>query len=70
MCDWNMVWTIIGVNLGIFGVILWIFNKLDSDIKSVGTKIDADMRAQSARTDKLYEMFIDLVKVKKERTEP
>lgn len=28
-------------------------------------EVQADMRAQSARTDKLYEMFIDLLKVKK-----
>lgn len=28
-------------------------------------EIHADMRAQSARTDRLYEMFIDLLKERK-----
>jgi len=35
-------------------------NRLDTDIKAVGTKMDADTRAQNSRTDKLYEMFVQL----------
>lgn len=35
-------------------------SRLDVDIKDLGNKVEADMRAQTARTDKLYEMFIEM----------
>lgn len=68
-CDWGMVIAIVGTNLAlaaiISGFIIWAFSKLDSDIKSLSNKIDTDMKAQTARTDRLYEMFIDLLKEQK-----
>lgn len=64
--DWNQALAIIGT-LGAF--IFWIFTKLDNDIKSVDTKLDNWIRhssaiqaEQSKRTDRLYQMFIDLLK--------
>jgi len=50
--------------------------KLDNDIKSISTDLKNDMRsqeerlnaqlnAQNARTDQLYQMFIDLLKEQK-----
>lgn len=49
---------LIGLGLGLAAFIWNEFSKL-------GAKIDADMKAQSERTDKLYEMFIDLLKERK-----
>jgi hypothetical protein len=71
--DWGMVIAIVATNIGLggllLGVMLWAFSKLDSDVKSVGSKIDADMRSHCERTDRLYEMFIELVR-HKPKTEP
>jgi len=62
----NDVWTIIGVNVGLFAaaftLILWSLNKVDNDIKSLVTRIDG----QAARIDQLYTMFVDLLKTKKD----
>lgn len=55
--NWIQVFTIIGA-LGTFS--FWQISKLDADIK----RIDQDIKSQGARTDKLYEMFIDLLKTK------
>lgn len=49
--DWSQAFTIIGV-LGAF--IFFLFNKLDSDVRS-----------QMQRIDQLYSMFVDLLKEKK-----
>lgn len=81
MMTWSMVITIIGSNIalaGIFaGFVYWAFSKLDADIRSVSIKIDADMTAQTnrtdqlhKRTDQLYQMFIDLLKEQKPKTHP
>lgn len=40
----------------------WYFTK---DIRDDLKKLDLDVRAQGQRTDKLYEMFIDLLKEQK-----
>lgn len=56
--DWTQAFAIIGAT-GAF--ILWAYSKLDSDIKSLGTRMDQ----HSARIDQLYQMFIDLLKDKK-----
>ncbi len=56
--DWTQAITVIGV-LGSF--IFWLFNKLDSDIKTSNQRIDS----QNQRIDQLYQMFIDLLKEKK-----
>jgi hypothetical protein len=68
--DWTQAFTIIGA-VGAFS--LWIFTKLDADIKNIGDKLDAHIAASNQRTDayittsnertdKLYQMFIDLLK--------
>lgn len=53
--NWIEVFTIIGVNAGI---IVWMVNKLDADIKSLGNRLDG----HAARIDQLYKMFVDLLK--------
>ena len=40
--------------------------KLEKDIN----RIDTDIKAQTKRTDQLYQMFIDLLKVQKSKTDP
>lgn len=49
--DWTQAFAIIG-SLGAFT--FWLFTKLDSDI-----------RAQNARVDQLYQMFIELLRDRK-----
>lgn len=47
--------------------ILWLFfNHFENRVDSKIEKLDARMEQQSARTDKLYEMFIELVRNKKD----
>ncbi len=66
------IFTIIGVNIALFvaliGVVVWMVNKLDSDVKSICTrldKMDARFDAHAQRIDQLYKMFVDLLKEKK-----
>lgn len=69
--------------------IIWVMNKIDTDIKALGAQIESNNRrldghaqridqlyntyiieskSQSARTDILYKMFVDLLKeTKKQR---
>lgn len=54
----SVIYSIISNNRYITNMIRTEIKGVDTDIKSLGTKLDADMRAQTARTDKLYEMFI------------
>lgn len=65
-CDWGMIVAIISANIALTAIIvtfnLWIFGKLDGDIKSLGTKLDAETKAITTRTDQLYQMFIDLLR--------
>jgi hypothetical protein len=42
--------------------VMWYFTR---DIKKSLIKLESDVREQGKRTDKLYEMFIDLLKEKK-----
>lgn len=72
--DWIQVITII---FSIAGIIYWFkselekdINRIDSDIKGLANKVDADMKAQTVRTDQLYQMFIDLLKEQRPRTDP
>ncbi len=67
--DWSQVWTIIGINLAIFGalatLIIWTVNKLDTDIKGVGSQLSTlsnRMDGHAMRIDQLYKMFVDLLK--------
>ena len=50
--DWIQVVTIIGVNIALFAALatlmVWVVNKLDSDIKGICTRMDkADSRFES-----------------------
>ncbi len=47
--------------LGMF-IISWYFTR---EIKLAVNKLDMDVKEQSKRTDRLYEMFIDLLKEKR-----
>jgi hypothetical protein len=60
--DWTQTLTII---VSLAGLIFWLhkdINRLESDVKALDSKYTQDMRAQSARTDQLYKMFVDLLK--------
>ncbi len=50
-CNWQTV-------LAMF-VIGWYFTK---EIRSSLSKLESDVRQQGIRTDKLYEMFVELLK--------
>lgn len=63
------VGTIVGVNIALFAalttLVVWMVNKLDSDVKSIGSRMDAHatrMDGHTARIDQLYRMFVDLLK--------
>jgi len=64
--------TIIGVNIGLFAamitMVIWMMNKMDSDIKAVGADVKAlssRMDGYATRIDQLYRMFVDLLKAEK-----
>ncbi len=73
------MWTVIGTGIAIIGVnialfaalatlIIWVVGKLDSDIKSVGDRVDKltnRMDGHAQRIDQLYKMFVDLLKERK-----
>lgn len=68
----NEVLTIIGVNVALFaaltGLVVWMVNKIDSDVKNVCTrldKMDSRFDSHTQRIDQLYRMFVDLLKEKK-----
>lgn len=67
--EWSQVLTLVGVNVASVAVIctflIWVVNKLDTDIKSVGTQIENSNRrldGHAMRIDQLYRMFVDLLK--------
>lgn len=65
MENWTQAYTIIGINIALFGllttVIIWLINKIDSDVKSLGNRLDG----HATRIDQLYKMFVDLLKERK-----
>lgn len=63
--------TIIGVNIGLFAafttLVIWSINKLDTDIKGIGDRVDklgVRLDGHATRIDQLYKMFVDLLKAK------
>lgn len=60
--DWTQTYTIIGVFVGLFtiftGFFIWMVNRIDSDVKSIGNRLDG----HAQRIDQLYKMFVDLLK--------
>lgn len=77
--DMTHIYTILGIAVGIVsiisGIVFWLINKLDNDIKSLRTSVEgintsmngwiqhmtAMQAEQSKRTDRLYQMFVDLL---------
>jgi len=66
---WAEVLTIIGVNIALIAILatlmIWVVNKLDGDVKAIGTRMDSfdrRMDAHAQRIDQLYKMFVDLLK--------
>jgi len=55
MIDWMKTWSIMAT---IAGSAYYIHRELKTEIRCVRDEI----KAQSARTDKLYKIFIDLIK--------
>jgi hypothetical protein len=51
--------------LSLAGMILGCFLFLHNQIDSLDQKMERSISQQSVRTDRLYEMFIDLLKEKK-----
>lgn len=49
----------------IIGVFIGCFLFLHSQISAIDCRLEARMLSQEQRTDRLYEMFIDLVKERK-----
>ena len=71
--NWIQTLTIIGSMIGLFfGINSYFFGPLNHRLDEQNTRIEAqcerldrNLEAQSARSDKLYEMFIDLLKERK-----
>lgn len=63
--EWAQVLTIVGVNIALIAfiatIVIWSTNKMDSDMKSMGSRLDG----HAMRIDQLYRMFVDLLKEKK-----
>lgn len=67
--DWTQAYTIIGINIALMAflatIMVWMVNKIDIDVKSVGERIDkfgSRLDGHAARIDQLYKMFVDLLK--------
>ena len=63
--NWIQVLTIVGVNITLIAamatLVIWAVNKLDNDVKSLGTRLDG----HAMRIDQLYQMFVQLLKERK-----
>jgi hypothetical protein len=55
-------WAIIGVNVALIGalitVMIWVVNKLDSDVKAIGTRMDG----HAQRIDQVYGIILQMLK--------
>ncbi len=70
--EWSQIWTIVGINIGLFAalatLIVWVVGKVDSDIRGVGDRLDKlgnRLDGHAQRIDQLYKMFVDLLKERK-----
>lgn len=63
--DWGIAIAIMSMNVALFGILSGLLfrglNRLDGDIKSLSSKMDVQIQ----RNDRLYEMFVDLLKDRK-----
>ena len=63
--DWIMVSTVTGTGLAIILSLFTGFRFMYNEMRSIEDKLDKKIDMQAARSDKLYEMFIDLLKDRK-----
>lgn len=70
--NWEQIWTIAAINIAMFAslasVIIWTVNKLDADVKGLGSRMDSlgsRLDGHAQRIDQLYKMFVDLLKERK-----
>ena len=63
--DWGMVFTIIGVNIALIGLmatlVVWAINKIDSDVKTIATRLDG----HAQRIDQVYGIILQMLKDRK-----
>jgi len=57
---------VIGEWISLAAVFIGCFFFLYSEMKAIENRLDARMLSQEQRTDRLYEMFIDLLKEKRQ----
>lgn len=74
--DWTQILTIAGINITMFAgfgtFLVWIMNKLDTDIKALGFQIESSNRrldGHANRIDQLYNMYLSENKAQALRTE-
>lgn len=62
--DWTQVGTIIGINIALVGalatLLVWVVNKLDADVKAIGTRLDG----HAQRIDQVYGIILQMLKDK------
>ena len=68
----NELLTIIGVNVGLFAVmitvVVWVVNKLDTDVKSVSNQISGlstRLDGHAQRIDQVYGIILQMLKDRK-----
>lgn len=59
--QWAQVLTIIAVNVGLVGILVYLIQKMDSDVKSLGNRLDG----HAQRIDQLYSVILDILKKNK-----
>lgn len=68
--DYIQFFTLLGTMLAGFAFIYSEFRSsqadIKSDLKSIENEIRGDVKMQSNRSDQLYTMFIDLIKMRKD----
>ena len=65
--DWTIFSTVTGTGLTLLISLFTLFGFLFGEMKRIEDRLDAKNEILAARSDKLYEMFIDLLKEKKDR---
>jgi len=74
--EWAQVWTLAGVNIALLALmftgIIWMINRLDSDVKAMvaqADKIGNRLDGHAARIDQSYQMFVLEAKAQASRTD-
>ena len=56
--EWTQVLTIVGVNVALVGLLVYLIQKIDSDVKSVANRLDG----HATRIDQLYSVILEMLK--------